>query len=54
MSNERPPDLQEWIARYGGYLLIPWGDWDRAVAEYHERRRDELAAELRESRRGAP
>jgi hypothetical protein len=25
------PDLQEWIARYGGYHAIPWADWDHVT-----------------------
>jgi hypothetical protein len=25
------PDLQEWLARYGGYWEIPWDRWDAAM-----------------------
>lgn len=35
----QPPDLQQWIARYGGYLKIPWDEWDRAVETYENERR---------------
>jgi hypothetical protein len=35
----RPPDLQEWIARYGGRPNIPWDKWDAAIAEYKRERR---------------
>ena len=37
-----PPDLQEWVRRYGGYNNIPWADWDRANAEYQTARRERL------------
>jgi hypothetical protein len=36
------PDLQEWIAFYGGYDLIPnaaWTEWDRLHEAYRERQR---------------
>lgn len=33
------PDLQSWVARYGGYHLIPWQQWDAAVLAW--RRADE-------------
>ncbi len=35
------PDLQEWIAFYGGYHKIPpeaWAEWDRLNEAYRERR----------------
>jgi hypothetical protein len=35
----KPPDLQEWVARYGGYPNIPWAEWDQAVAAWHLARR---------------
>jgi hypothetical protein len=35
----RPPDLQEWVRRYGGYNRIDWEAWDRANAEYQAERR---------------
>jgi hypothetical protein len=38
MTN-KPPDLQEWVARYGGYQQIPWDEWDQAVADYQAQRR---------------
>lgn len=42
----RPPDLQEWVTRYGGYDQIPWVEWDRAVADYHRERRAVLRGEI--------
>jgi hypothetical protein len=39
-ESNQPPDLQEWVARYGGYQNIPWDQWDRANAEYQARRRE--------------
>jgi len=51
-----PPDLQEWICRYGGYPNIPWDQWDRAVADWRARHRARLQRELeiaRPSRRPA-
>lgn len=36
------PDLQEWIAFYGGYDSIPnaaWTEWDRLHEAYRERQR---------------
>jgi hypothetical protein len=41
-----PPDLQAWIAKYGGYHKIPWAEWDAAVAAYQRERRDVLIAEI--------
>jgi hypothetical protein len=35
-----PPDLQEWIAFYGGYHNIPaeaWAEWDRLHVALRER-----------------
>ena len=46
----QPPDLQEWVARYGGYTNIPWSEWDAAVSEYQAKRREVLAAELAQRR----
>ena len=34
----KPPDLQEWVAKYGGYWKIPWNEWDAAVKRYQELR----------------
>jgi hypothetical protein len=31
------PNLNEWIARYGAYHLIPWKLWDEAVARHRTR-----------------
>src|SRR5260370_1441836 len=28
--SDSPPNLQEWVARYGGYPHIPRGEWDPA------------------------
>jgi hypothetical protein len=39
-ESNRPPDLQEWIEKYGGYQNIPWDQWDRMNAEYQARRRE--------------
>jgi hypothetical protein len=39
-ESNQPPDLQEWVARYGGYQNIPWDLWDAAVVEYQTRRRE--------------
>jgi hypothetical protein len=36
------PDLQEWIAFYGGYDKIPswaWAEWDRLHDVYHAMQR---------------
>jgi hypothetical protein len=41
----QPPDLQEWVARYGGYLNIDWAKWDEAVATYQRERREILRRE---------
>jgi hypothetical protein len=38
-ESNQPPDLQEWIARYGCYQNIPWDAWDRAHAKYQARYR---------------
>jgi hypothetical protein len=38
-SYPRAPDLQEWVARYGGYQSIPWAEWDAAMAAWHRARR---------------
>jgi hypothetical protein len=35
----KPPDLQEWVARYGGYNEIDWEAWDKAMADYEAARR---------------
>jgi hypothetical protein len=48
---DSPPNLQEWIARYGGYAKIPWTLWDSANAEWQERRREVLRKELEHNRR---
>jgi hypothetical protein len=41
----KPPDLQEWIGRYGGYDKIDWEAWDRANAEYQAERRAQYTRE---------
>jgi hypothetical protein len=33
------PNMDEWIARYGGRARIPWTEWDRAVEEWKAGRR---------------
>ena len=35
----KAPDLQEWVAKYGGYWNIPWDLWDAHVAEWEIERR---------------
>jgi hypothetical protein len=52
-SSPRPPDLQEWILRHGGYASIPWDKWDAAIAEYKRERRAVFVAELEASKRCA-
>jgi hypothetical protein len=49
----RPPDLQEWIDRYGGLPKIPWDKWDAAIAEYQRERRAVFVAELEATKRCA-
>jgi hypothetical protein len=39
IQRPKPPDLQEWIAKYGGYWNIPWKEYDDAMRLYHEKRR---------------
>ena len=36
------PNMEEWIARYGGRARIPWAEWDRAVEEWKAERRAEF------------
>ena len=36
------PNMDEWIARYGGRAHIPWTEWDRAVEEWKAARRAEF------------
>ena len=36
------PNIEEWIARYGGRACIPWTEWDRAVEEWKAERRAEF------------
>jgi hypothetical protein len=43
------PDLQVWVELYGGWLEIPFDEWDRAVAEYQADRRAELKRNKTES-----
>ena len=38
-STPSPPDLQEWVDRFGGCNKIDWAAWDAANAEYQQRRR---------------
>jgi len=33
------PDLQQWVAKYGGYQNIPWEQWDAATRRYQTERR---------------
>jgi hypothetical protein len=44
----RPPDLQELVARFGGYDKITpeaWAEYDRAMAEWQLKRREVIAQE---------
>ena len=36
------PNMEEWIARYGGRARIPWAEWDRAVEDWKAERRAEF------------
>ena len=36
------PNMEEWIARYGGRARIPWAEWDRAVEAWKAERRAEF------------
>lgn len=49
-----PPDLQEWVARYGGYWRIPWPLWDKAIADARQARRDALLDDLDAQRQRKP
>jgi hypothetical protein len=45
----RPPDLQELVARHGGYDKITpeaWAKYDCAMADWHVRRREAIARDL--------
>ena len=56
-GDSKPPNLQELVARYGRWDLIPedaWAEWDRANAEYQEQRRKVLIRELGQSRPSRP
>jgi hypothetical protein len=44
-----PPDLQEWIERLGAWSQIPFNEWDHAVGEYQQGRREELQRDKAES-----
>jgi hypothetical protein len=51
----KPPDLQELVVRHGGYDKITpeaWAEYDRQMSEWQARRREVMAAEREESRRG--
>jgi hypothetical protein len=53
-DKQRPPDLQELVARFGGYNKITaegWAEYDRAMAEYQQQRREVIAGELEEYRK---
>jgi hypothetical protein len=47
----KAPDLQEWVARYGGYNKIGWPAWDAANEAWRASRRERLAADAEESKR---
>lgn len=44
----KPPDLQDWIARFGGHRNIPWDQWDTAVEEYQIERRIHMTGYIAE------
>jgi hypothetical protein len=45
MIDMRPPDLQELVARFGGYDTEAWAEYDRAMAEWQIKRREALTRE---------
>jgi hypothetical protein len=48
-----PPDLQELVAKHGGYIKITpkaWSEWDKANAEWQAERRARLGRELQAAR----
>lgn len=47
------PDLQDWVARYGGYNKIPWKQWDAALGAWQTAYRNCLFNELYKSRQNA-
>jgi hypothetical protein len=54
MTNGYPkaPDLQELVARFGGYSKVPpeaWTEYDQAMAEWHRARRVYTAGHVIES-----
>ncbi len=49
----KPPDLQQWIEKYGGYWNIPWPEWDAANIEYQHFYRAGLARPPGEANRNA-
>ena len=52
-DSPQPPDLQEVIARVGGYGRMTredWLAWDEATRRFWERRRQAFEAELSERR----
>jgi hypothetical protein len=50
IGDPKPPDLQEWTARYGGYRRIPWDQWDKAVEDWRRARRAVIQDEVEVSR----
>lgn len=52
-DNRQPPDLQEWIERYGGYHKTPWDKWDAANLKYQRDRRGYLGGSLNQEDRTA-
>jgi hypothetical protein len=44
-----PPDLQEWINRYGGYHAIPWKEWHSANAAYQAERSRQIVGDIDQS-----
>jgi hypothetical protein len=51
MSENKPPELQEWIAAAGSYWAIDWAAWDRAVAAYKAERSKQIIGNIDRSRR---
>jgi hypothetical protein len=52
-KKQRPPDLQELVARFGGYSKITaegWAEYDTAMAEWQLKRREALILSERRAR----
>lgn len=45
------PDLQDWVARYGGYHKIPWKQWEAALLAWQKAYQDRPFDELHQTKR---